>query len=80
MENLAGFTKDFEALKEEKKEVWKFREKQIAEYIELLKSNSDVQLYKISLESIPEDITVTEMYSIREIVEESTPSPYQNGK
>ncbi len=71
--------KEFEALKSENQEVWDARLKQIEEYNELLKTDSSVALHKISLSDVPTDITVEQMHMITEMVEESTPSPY-NGK
>lgn len=66
----------FEALKKDNKEVWEARMKQIEEYNELLKTESTVKLHKISLNDIPAEISVEQMHSITEMVEEATPSPF----
>jgi len=60
--------KVFDKLKEDNKEVVKKREKQIEEYLELLKTESDIKLYKIKLADIPEDITTIQMNSIISII------------
>jgi len=76
MEDDKVFEEKFKALKEEDKEIWEAREKQIKEYNELLKTESTVQLYKLSKSDIPNDITVGQMNSIYELIEEDIPSPY----
>jgi hypothetical protein len=76
MASQKEFDTAFDALKVEHKEVWEARVKQLEEYSELLKTDSAVVLYKIALSEVPTDITVTQMYSISALVEESTPSPY----
>lgn len=74
--NQADFDIAFDVLKSEHKEIWENRLKQIEEYNELLKTDSSVVLHKVSLSDIPNNITVTQMYSISAIVDESVPSPY----
>ena len=78
IENQATFDSAFEALKKEHQEVWDARLKQIEEYTELLKTESSVVLHKVALSDVPNNITVTQMYSISAIVEESVPSPYSS--
>ena len=60
----------------EHQEAFDAREKQIAEYNELLKTESTIVLHKIALADVPQNITVQQMYGISDIVEESIPSPY----
>lgn len=76
IEDLDAFNKAFEDLKSDNQEVFDTRIKQLEEFTELMKSESEVKLFKISLDNVPEDITVTEMYSLRDIIEEAVPSPY----
>ena len=68
--------KEFDILKKENEEVFNAREKQIMEYAELIKSESNVTLYKIALSDVPSNITVAQMASISSIVEEEVLSPY----
>ncbi len=67
---------EFEALKKEHQEVFDARFNQVEEYNKLLSTDSTVVLYKVALADVPSDISVNQMYSIKEIVEESVPSPY----
>ena len=76
IEDLEQFNKEFEALKEENKEVYDARQKQIDEYNDLLKSESTLELHKISISDVPQNITVSQMTSISSLVTEETPSPY----
>ena len=76
MADMESFNKEFEIFKKENKDVSDARTKQIEEYIELLKTPSTVSLHKIALNDIPQDISVSEMFSIKEIVDEALPSPY----
>lgn len=80
LEDSEAFNKEFEALKKDNKEVFDARAKQVEEYIELLKMESDTKLYKVSLHTVPEDITVTEMFNLREIISEDILSPFTNEK
>jgi hypothetical protein len=68
--------KEFEILKIEHQEAFDAREKQIAEYNELLKTESSVILHKIALADVPQNISVAQMYGISDIIDESIPSPY----
>jgi hypothetical protein len=76
MEDDKAFDESFKKLKEENKEIWDAREKQITEYNELLKTESTVELYKVAKCDIPNDINVMQMNSIMDLVEDSVPSPY----
>jgi hypothetical protein len=76
IEDHEEFNKEFEILKEENKEVYETRQKQIDEYNELLKSESTVILHKIALSDVPTNITVAQMGSISLLVDDNIPSPY----
>lgn len=76
MDNKEEFEKEFETLKEENKEVYEARQKQIEEYNELLKSESTVVLHKIQLSDVPQNITVTQMNSISSLISEDILSPF----
>jgi hypothetical protein len=67
---------EFEILKKENQELWDARLKQIEEYNELLKTESTLTLHKISLSNVPVDISVEQLHSISEIIEEGVESPY----
>jgi len=60
----------FEKLKEKHKEAVDAREKQVKEFNELLKTDSDVQVYMLKLENLPEDINAGQMAGISLILEE----------
>jgi pyruvate/2-oxoacid:ferredoxin oxidoreductase beta subunit len=78
LENEEEFNKEFELLKEENKEVWGARQKQVDEYNELLKSESTVTLHKINLVDVPQNISVAQLHSISLLLnEEGVPSPFQ---
>jgi formate dehydrogenase maturation protein FdhE len=76
-DNQKELNKAFEVLKSEHKKAFEAREKQVQEYNELLKTDSTIKLFKISLGDIPNEITVAQMHSISEIVEDSIPTPYK---
>ncbi len=78
IEDRPAFDKELEKLKQEYKNVVDAREKQMAEVTELLKTESSVKLYKMFLADVPESITVEQMFSIKDIVEDTTPSPYND--
>lgn len=75
IEDREAFEIAFKKLKEDNKKVVEARDKQIDEQNEILKTESDVVLYKVSVEDIPKDITVSQMYSIGEIVVDEIISP-----
>jgi len=70
--------KEFEDLKNEYKEAVEGRENQIKEYNELLNTESEIQLHKISQSEVPNQITASQMNSIFAIVDEEIVSPIQN--
>lgn len=70
MENEAKFNKEFEVLKKKHKKAIDERKKQSEEFNELLKTESEIDLFKISLEDVPSEISVAEMEIIKDIVKE----------
>ena len=76
IEDQKGLVKAFAKVKEENKEVFEAREKQVLEYNELLKTDSDVVLFKISKDELPSNISVAQLNGIMAIVSEDIPSPY----
>ena len=76
IENQEAFDAEFETLKSEHQEVWDARQKQVDDYNDLLKTESELQLYKVSLTDVPVNITVAQMHSISDIVTEEITSPF----
>jgi hypothetical protein len=70
LEDEAGFKKDFGKLSEEYTETIEAREKQTEEFNTLLKEESEIKLFKISLKDIPEGITGKQMIGISELIME----------
>lgn len=64
------FAAAFEALKEEHKEAIEAREAQIAEYNELLTTDTPIDLFKVKLSLVPEEITAAQMFAIEPIIQE----------
>lgn len=69
-QNEEEFKKEFDALKEKHKEAVELREKQFEEYTRLLTTDTDVSLYKIKLDMVPEGISARQMAGIYEIISE----------
>jgi len=65
-----GFDKAWGLLKSEYAETIEEREKMVEEYKEFLQEEVDVELYKVNLEDVPEDISVEQLHGIMAIVEE----------
>jgi len=70
MEDTTKFDEEFLALKETYKKEIEEREKQIEEYQNLLKEEAKIELHKVNLENVPEDIETKQMNSIYAIIEE----------
>lgn len=68
LENKKEFDKEFKKLKEENKEVLEGREKQVKEYLAVLETESSVELQKIDLSDVPDNITTNQMNSIYDII------------
>jgi len=70
IEDRKAFDKKLDKMREESKVTIDAREKQIEEYNKMLDEEVSIDLYKIKLDVIPEDITSEQMNSISEIIEE----------
>lgn len=70
LEGNKKFNKEVEKLKLEYKTVLDKREKAVGEYDKLLQEEVEVDLHKIILKDIPEDITGQQLEAIQEIIEE----------
>lgn len=77
LENAEEFNKAFKTLQIENQELWDAREKQVNEYNELLKTESEVVLHKVNITDVPQNISVAQMNGIMSIVAEDVPSPYK---
>lgn len=69
-ENLKRFEKEFDVLKKEHKEAVDARDKQTEEYMKLLETDTEITLYKLKMDDIPETITTRQMAGIYSIIEE----------
>lgn len=76
LENNPEWEAAFNVLKEQYKSVLEARELQIKEQNEILKTESTVQLHKIALSDVPQEISSQQMNWIIEIVNEEVLSPY----
>ena len=73
----AELDKEFEVLKKANQKVYDLRQKQIEEYLELLKVESQIKLHKIMLSDVPKEITVRQMHGLSEIITDEIVSPYK---
>ena len=69
MEDTEKFSKEFEALKENHKEAIYKREKQTEDYNNLLKEEIEINLYKIKISDVPQDISAKQLEGIFGIIE-----------
>lgn len=69
IEDLKAFQNEFNILKETHKEAISNREKQLKEVEELLEKENPIELYKIKMEEIPEDIKTEDMNAIFILIE-----------
>lgn len=69
LENQEEFQKEFTELKEKHKEAIDYREQQNKELDELLETETVIDLYKIGIEEVPEEITTKQMTDIFHIIE-----------
>jgi vacuolar-type H+-ATPase subunit I/STV1 len=76
LENNPEWDVAFEGLKETYKEVLNKRDEIVKEQNEFLKTESTVQLYKVSLSDIPKDISKTQMDMIVDMIVDDIPSPF----
>ena len=70
IENQKTFDKELEALRATHKEALDGRQKQIDEFNALLDEKSDVELHKIKLSDVPQDITTEQMNGILPLIDE----------
>ena len=68
MEDEAKFNKEFESLKKKHPKTLDERKKQGEEYNELLKTESEIELFKINLDDVPKDISVAQMGIIKDLI------------
>ena len=59
-----------DAYREQHKEAIEDREKQVEDFREFEKADSNVEFYKIKLSDVPEDISAEEMQGINKLIEE----------
>lgn len=69
-DDMSGFEKDFEKLKKTHAKAIEERETQVKEYNELLEKDVPVELHKVKLADVPNEITSQQMTQIFEIVED----------
>lgn len=65
-----AFEKEHEKLRDEFSEAITARENQLLEYKSLLEENVEVELHKINISQVPEDISTEQMFAILPIIEE----------
>lgn len=70
MEDQEVFDKEIKVIQKKHKDAIEEREKQVKDYNELLETPSDSVLHKIKMEDVPTEISVRQMSSIYQIVEE----------
>jgi len=74
IEDQEKFDKELKVLQEKHKEAVDKRQKQLEDFQEILKEETEIELYFISAEYIPEDIKAQEMAGILLIIDESLSS------
>lgn len=70
IEDNDAFNKEIKALQKEHAEAIEAYEKQLEDYNKLLQTESEVELYKIPLSDIPENISVEQMSHIYQLIQE----------
>lgn len=70
MKDHSGFEAEYEKLKEENKDLVAKREEELRVYAKLLEEDSVVELYKISLADVPQNITTAQMFVLTPILSE----------
>lgn len=69
--DMDAWKKDFKEFNEPYKEVIAKRDEQIKEYNKLLEEEVAVELYKIKMEDVPQDITTGQLEGIFPVIEEN---------
>ncbi len=62
--------KDVESLFEESKSVLDERQEQVDKYNEMLKEDIDLELHKVKIDFVPDDITAAQMGLIQDMIDE----------
>jgi len=70
IDNQQAFEAQLKVLRDGNKEVIEAREKQINDFNSFLKEESKLELYKVDLKDVPENITTEQMSSIISIIKE----------
>lgn len=70
LKDADGFDKEFSVIQEQYADVISSRLKQLKEYSELLQQENDIQLKKIDISWIPEDIETKDMNVLYPLIEE----------
>ena len=70
IKDIAKFTKDLEKIQEEYKTELEARDKQLKDYEKLMDEDTKLELQKVKLENVPEEITGEQLELISEIIEE----------
>ena len=70
MEDKEGFDKKLEALKKKHKKANDAREKQVESYEKFLEEEVVIEIHKVKIEDLPEDLTATQIDSIKEMIED----------
>lgn len=70
LKDAEGFDKEFSVIQEQYADIISSREQQLKEYSELLQQENDIQLKKINISWIPEDIKTKDMNVLYPLIEE----------
>lgn len=70
LEDEKGFENEFNKLKEENKSILDIRKQQEKEFNDLLKTESDLTLFKININDVPNEITGEQLHNIINLIEE----------
>lgn len=70
VEDNDAFNKEIKALQKQHAKVIEAYEKQLEDYNKLLETESEVELYKIPLSDIPENISVEQMSALYPLIQE----------
>ena len=70
LEDPVKFEAEFDKLKKKHKEAISEREKQEDDFKLLLEEEVEIELYKVKLDDVPEEITAQQLHFVSEIIEE----------
>lgn len=71
MKDPLKWIKEFKALNKKHKKVLDAKQKQLDEYNEMLKEESDVKLHRIKMEHVPANISVAQMNIIVDLIDDA---------